>query len=390
VTTPSYTNPRVGIIGGGQLARMTAEAACELEVDVVVLEREAESPAGQIVGPSSEIVGDWRDPEARQTLAAQVDLITLENEFVDAAALVWFVERGTPVLPTPETLRVIQDKLLQKQILTCAGLPVARFQQVSRPADVADAARRFGWPLVLKARRLGYDGHGNATVADPSEVAAAIGRLTGGADTAGPLDLYAEALIPFERELAVMVARRADGALATYPVVDTVQQDHICHEVVAPADMPPGVAEAASAIAAAAVEAVGGIGIVGVELFGLRDGSILVNELAPRPHNSGHYTIEGCLTSQFANHLRAILGWPLRSTDLVAPAVAMVNLLGTRAGPANPRGVAEAAAQPRCFVHLYGKRQVRIGRKMGHVTALGGTREEALATARRAAAMIEW
>jgi 5-(carboxyamino)imidazole ribonucleotide synthase len=381
--------PRVGIIGGGQLARMTAEAAGELGVDVVILEREAGSPAGQIVGAANEIVGDWRDPTARQTLAERVDLVTLENEFVDAAALAAIVELGTPVIPTPDTLRLVQDKLLQKQTLAWAGLPVPDFHPISLPANVAEAAKPLGWPLVLKARRLGYDGHGNATVADESEVEAAIARLAG-ANRAGLLDLYAEAFVPFERELAVMVARRADGVTVTYPVVETLQRDHICHEVVAPADVPSPVAEAAQAIAAAAVDAVGGIGVVGVELFLLPNRTILVNELAPRPHNSGHYTIEGCQTSQFANHLRAVLGWPLGPTDLHAPAASMVNLLGTRAGPADPRGVAEAAAHPRAFVHIYGKREVRLSRKMGHVTALGETRAAALAAARQVAGLIEW
>jgi 5-(carboxyamino)imidazole ribonucleotide synthase len=368
---------------------MTAEAASALVVDVVILEREAGSPASQIVGSANEIVGDWRDPTARQALIERVDLVTLENEFVDAAALAAIVELGTPVLPTPETLRLIQDKLHQKQTLARAGLPVPNFQPVSHSADVVAAAMRLGWPLVLKARRLGYDGHGNATTANESGIDAAIARL-GGSNRGGPLDLYAEAFVPFEWELAVMVARRADGVVATYPVVQTVQRDHICHEVVAPADLLPGVADAARAIATAAVEAVGAIGVVGVELFYLTDGTILVNELAPRPHNSGHYTIEGCPTSQFANHLRAVLGWPLGPTDLVAPAVAMVNLLGTRTGPANPLGVVGAAVQRRTFVHLYGKREVRLGRKMGHVTALGETRAAALAAARQAAALIEW
>jgi 5-(carboxyamino)imidazole ribonucleotide synthase len=389
-TNKTSDGPRVGIIGGGQLARMTAEAAGELGIEVVILDREGDSPAAQVAGHANEIVGDWRDPEARWALASRVDLITLENEFVDASALAWLVERGTPVLPTPDTLRLIQDKLLQKQALTAAGLPVPRFVPVASPADALDAGAALGWPFVLKSRRLGYDGHGNVTVDGPADVAEAIAKLTGRSDWGEPLDLYAEPFVSFEHELAVMVARRVDGEFATYPVVETVQRDHICHEVVVPADLPTEVAEAARRVAAAAVEAVAGVGVVGVELFYLKDGAILVNELAPRPHNSGHYTIEGCRTSQYANHLGAILGWPLGSTELVASAVAMVNLLGTRAAIANARGVAEAATVPLSFLHLYGKRQVRVGRKMGHVTALGDTREEALATARRAAGLIEW
>jgi 5-(carboxyamino)imidazole ribonucleotide synthase len=382
--------PRVGIIGGGQLARMTAEAAAELGVDIVILEREVDSPAGQIVGRANEIVGDWRDPAARRELAHRVDLITLENEFVDAAALEWFVARETPVLPAPATLRLIQDKLLQKQTLAAAGLPVATFHAVSSEAAAIEAGATLGWPYVLKARRLGYDGHGNLTIASPGEVPAAARSLGGAAGQPGPLDLYAEAFVRFGRELAVMVARRPNGETVTYPVVETVQRDHICHEVSCPADIAADVQDRARALATRAVEAVGAVGVVGVELFLLEDGVILVNELAPRPHNSGHYTIEGCRTSQFTNHLRGVLDCRLGSTELVAPACAMVNLLGTRNGEARPSNVDQAAAVPNAIVHFYGKRQVRLGRKMGHVTALGQSTDEAIATARYAARLIEW
>lgn len=386
------SRPRVGILGGGQLGRMTAEAASDLGVEVFILEQEAGSPAGQIVGPDREIAGDWRDPAARGALAERVDLITLESEFVDAAVLQWLVDRGTPVYPGPETLRIVQDKLLQKQTLARAGLPVPRFHPVAGEADLHEAGRQVGWPLVLKARRLGYDGHGNATVEGPAEARGAIWRLS--TDAAGsencPLDLYAEEFVPFVLELAVMVARGRDGAIVVYPVVETVQRDHICHEVVAPARVPRSVAEEARRIAVQAVEAIGAVGVVGVEMFWREDGQVLLNELAPRPHNSGHYTIEACRTSQFANHLRAVLGWPLGPVDLVAPAAAMVNLLGTRAGPANPGGVAEAQTIRCAYLHLYGKREVRPGRKMGHVTALGETPEDALARARTAARAIVW
>ena len=386
---PVDRSPRVGILGGGQLARMTAEAAEELGVDIFVLEAEASSPAGQVVGPDHELVGSWRELPDALRLAELVDIITLENEFVDADLLAVLVERGTPVLPGPETLRLIQDKLLQKQTLAGGGLPVPAFRSVATRDELLAAGEELGWPLVLKARRLGYDGHGNATVAGPAEADAAIARLAGSRPL-GALDLYAEAFIPFVAELAMMVTRGQAGQKIAYPLVETVQRDHICHEVVAPARVPSGVAARAAEIALASVEAVGAVGVVGVELFLLADGAILVNEMAPRPHNSGHYTIEGCETSQFANHLRGVLGWDLGRTDLSAPAVAMVNLLGTRRAPAAPNGLDQASAVARAFVHLYGKREVRPGRKMGHVTALGDSPEEALATARRAASYIGW
>ncbi len=349
---------------------MTAEAARDLGIEIVVLDRDANSPAGQIVGAKNELVGRWSDPIARAALAERVDLVTLENEFVEAAALQWLVDRGTPGYPGPETLRLIQDKLTQKETLRAAGLPVPQFVSVRSIGDLRQAGVRLGWPLVLKARRLGYDGHGNATVPR--------------------LDLFAEAFVAFQSELAVMVVRGRDGATAVYPVVETYQREHICHEVVAPARVDARLAARAREIALRAVETVGAVGVVGVELFCTANGEILINELAPRPHNSGHYTIEACQTSQFANHLRAILGWPLGATELVAPAAAMVNLLGTTLGPARPRGLAAAAAVPGAFVHLYGKREVRPRRKMGHVTALGDSPEDALATAHAAASAIRW
>jgi 5-(carboxyamino)imidazole ribonucleotide synthase len=382
---------RVGILGGGQLALMTAEAAPALGVEVVVLEREAGSPAGRVVGAANEVVGHWSDREALLRLAERVDVVTLENEFVDADQLEWLVEQGRPVYPAPAAIRLIQDKLRQKEALAKAGLPVARFRPVATAADALAAGDELGWPLVLKARRNGYDGYGNALVRAAAEVEPALGKLGGGTSAGGPGGLYVEQWVPFERELACMVVReRGGGEPVPYPVVTTVQRDHICHEVVAPADLPPDVADRARRAAVGAVAATGAVGVVGVELFLLPGGRVLVNELAPRPHNSGHFTIEGCQASQFANHLLAVLGRPLGSTRLVRPAAAMVNLLGTASGPAAPGGVAAASARPETHVHIYGKRQVRPGRKMGHVTALGASPEEAVARAREAAALISW
>jgi 5-(carboxyamino)imidazole ribonucleotide synthase len=375
---------RVGILGGGQLALMTAEAAPGLGVEVVVLEKSAGSPAGRVC---EEMVGDWRDEATRAAFAERCDLITLENEFVDADALEWFVAHGCPVYPRPATVRTIQDKLCQKETLAAAGLPVAPFRAVESAADLRRAGEELGWPLVLKARRNGYDGYGNGTLRSPEDVEAALVRLSGGTSAGGTGGLYVEGWVPFVRELAVMVARGRDGALQPFPLVETVQQNHICHEVVAPAGVPDDVLLRASAAAVGAVEAVDGIGVTGVELFLLEDGRVLVNELAPRPHNSGHYSIEGCRTSQFANHLLGVLGRELGETELVSGGVAMVNLLGTKNGPA---AAIVGEAETGVFVHLYGKREVRVGRKMGHVTALADTPDEALARARRVAESVRW
>ncbi|MBX0326832.1 5-(carboxyamino)imidazole ribonucleotide synthase [Oscillochloris sp. ZM17-4] len=373
---------RLGIFGGGQLAQMLTQAAVSLGVETVIFERGADSPAGRLT--QAEIVGAWDDPALLDTFAGRCDLVTLENEFIDAAILAGLEARGLPVFPGGATLALVQDKLLQKERIAAAGIPVPAFCGVAAPEDLRAAAGDMGWPLLLKARRNGYDGYGNATLRGPEDVAPAWGRLTRGGSP-----LLVEAFVPFVRELAVMVVRGRDGEARAYPVVETVQREHICHIVRAPAPISAAEADAATALAIAAVEAVAGVGIFGVELFALADGRILFNELAPRPHNSGHYTIEACVASQFENHLRAVLGWPLAPTELRAPAAVMVNLLGRRAGPVGPNALRAALAVPGAHIHLYGKRESRVGRKMGHVTALGATLSEAEDLALRAADLVD-
>jgi 5-(carboxyamino)imidazole ribonucleotide synthase len=323
------------------------------------------------------------DEQALAALAENALTVTLENEFVEVAALEWLAARGVPVFPTARTLAAVQDKLEQKQHMRAAGIPLPNFAEVTRPEDITGAGEAWGWPLVLKARRNGYDGYGNATLHGPEDIADACAQL-GWPERA----LLVEAWAPFTRELAVMVARGRAGACVVYPVVETVQQHHICHIVRAPAEGDAAMLDRAAAIARQAVETIDGVGVFGVELFELADGSILYNEIAPRPHNSGHYTIEGCVTSQFENHLRAVLGLPLGSAAMVAPAAVMVILLGKRSGPARADGLAQALAVPGAHVHIYGKLASRIGRKMGHVTALGATVAEAEAAARAAADAI--
>lgn len=372
----------VGILGGGQLARMTAEAAARLGAEVAILERESASPAARMA--AREVVGGWVDHERLRELAQGALVVTLENEFVDAPSLTWLAEQGVPVFPTGQMLATVQDKLAQKRFMRAAGVPVPAFADVTAPEDIARAAAEWGWPVVLKARRNGYDGYGNATLRSPDDVPAAFEKL-GWPER----ELLVEAWVPFERELAVMVARGRDGECVVYPVVETIQRNHICHVVRAPAQVTPEVAAQAAAIALRAVEAINGIGVFGVELFETSAGEVLYNEIAPRPHNSGHYTIEGCVTSQFENHLRAVLGLPLGSAEMTAPAAVMVNLLGTRNGPARAEGLARALAVPGAHVHIYGKLASRLGRKMGHVTALGATVAEAETRARAAADAIQ-
>jgi 5-(carboxyamino)imidazole ribonucleotide synthase len=372
---------RIGIFGGGQLAQMLTQAAISLGVEIVICERLPDSPAARYTQYA--VVGPWEDETVLTAFARQCDLVTLENEFIDAGILERIETHGVPVWPRPATVAVVQDKLRQKERLASAGLTVPPFRAVTTPDDVLTAAQEFGWPLVLKTRRNGYDGYGNATIRTAEEVIPAWERLTRGGSP-----LLVEAWVPFMCELAVMVVRGRDGTTLAYPVVETVQQNHICHVVRVPAPVDAKLAAQAIDLAVAAIQAIDGVGIFGVELFALADGQVLINELAPRPHNSGHYTIEACVTSQFENHLRAVLGWPLGPTTLRTPAAVMVNLLGQRNGPINPSAIVAALAVPGAHVHFYGKREERIGRKMGHVTALGATLAEAEAIARRAASLV--
>jgi len=368
----------VGIAGAGQLARMTCLAAWPLGLRVAVLGGRDEPAAPMAAGV---VEGDWRDAGAVRALGAAVGVVTLENEFVDAAALASVQAAGTPVRPNPAALSRVQDKALQKELLRGAGLPTAAFLVVEHPRELAAAGRDLGWPLMMKARRLGYDGYGNATCIDEAQAREAMTRLDAGEG------VLVEAMIGFEHELAAMVARSPSGGEACYPVVETIQRNHVCNEVIAPAPIPPDARARARQVSLAAARAAEGVGVTGVEMFLSPAGEVLVNELAPRPHNSGHYSIEACETSQFENHLRGVLDLPLGDVRMRSPAAAMVNLLGSSTGPARPATAAALAVED-AHLHLYDKAEVRPGRKMGHVTALGDTPAIALERARRAAAAV--
>ncbi|MDA0576710.1 MAG: 5-(carboxyamino)imidazole ribonucleotide synthase [Verrucomicrobia bacterium] len=371
--------PRLGIIGGGQLAKMTAAAAAPFGCEVVVMERQADFPAQSV--DTQALIGDWDNPQELLKLGPLVDVVTLENEFVSTVALAALVKAGHKLWPAVRTLELVQDKLQQKRVFAGAGLPTARFAD----APTQQAVLAFGFPAVLKKRLHSYDGKGNATVRDEAELEAAWRKLDGDQHP-----LYVEAFCPFERELAIIITRGQNGEAVQYPVVETINKDHICHIVKAPAMVPDAVATQVRDVAGRAVSAVDGVGSFGLEFFLLSDGRVLLNEIAPRVHNTGHYTIEACVCSQFENHVRAVLGWPLGSPALVAPAAAMVNLLGFDDGAGRPDGLAEALQIPGAHVHVYGKAQSRRGRKMGHVTALGQNVEDAAAIAQRAAGCMQF
>jgi 5-(carboxyamino)imidazole ribonucleotide synthase len=381
LTGPKNYPVRLGIIGGGQLARMTAIAALPLGVEVVVLEKNPHSPAARL-SPDC-IVGDWADRETLLRFAAQCEVVTLENEFVDAAALEVLEKAGHKIFPSARCIAMVQDKFTQKSALQNAGLAVPGFCAVKSPEEIVAAGNHFGWPVVLKTRRNGYDGKGNFTLKSPTDVTVGWQALGGDKN-----ELMVEAWFPFVKELAVIVTRGRDGATAVYPVVETVQRNHVCHVVKAPAQISDELAKRAAALAKRAVEAVGGVGSFGVEMFLSATGELAINELAPRVHNSGHYTIEACDCSQFENHVRAVLGWPLGNPLMVAPTAVMVNLLGAKKTSGQPHGLDAALRMTGARVHLYGKLMSGPGRKMGHITVLENSVDEAQAIAECAAKQI--
>ena len=354
--------PTIGILGGGQLAKMTAQAASALDIDVIVFAKKADEPALKLV--PNHMIGAWDDEDLLKQFAEQCELVTLESEFVPPEILRRIEALDTPVYASSVTLDLVRDKLMQKRHMQQAGIDVPRFTKVMVGSDILEASVEYGFPVMLKARTMGYDGYGNVLIRRAHDIEAALEKLNG-------RELMVEALVNFVRELAVIVARSRTGEIRVYPVVETVQKNNICHTVRCPAPIDESTAKLATDMAIAAVEAIDGVGVFGVEMFELPHNQVLFNEIAPRPHNSGHYTIEGTITSQFENHIRAILGWPLGDVAQIAPATVMINILGEREGPPNPTALSDALSVGGVHWHLYGKSQVRPGRKMGHVTILG-------------------
>lgn len=374
--------PRLGIIGEGQLARMLALAAAPLGIEVQILGAGAQGPAIWLAKQA--LSGNCNDPAQLQRLAVLSDVLTLENEFVDAGALRTLEQAGHTLFPTAGSVALVQDKLTQKETLSREGLPLPAFRAIASPGQLHQCAAEWGWPVLLKARRNGYDGKGNITVRGAEEVGPAWERLRGEEQA-----LYAEAYCAFQRELAVVVTTGRDGSTVCYPLVETVQQDHVCHLVRAPARLPAATVTAASRLACEAVAAVGAVGSFAVEMFLMPEQTLLINELAPRVHNSGHYSIEACHCSQFENHVRAVMGWPLGDPDMHCRAAVMVNILGQgSAGPGHLQAWSEALAVPGVHLHDYGKEQGRWGRKMGHLTVIGDDPGEVEQRALQAAALL--
>jgi 5-(carboxyamino)imidazole ribonucleotide synthase len=340
---------RVGILGGGQLGRMLALAGIPWGLQFRVLEPAREAATDPV---AERVVGEYEDYAALADFVRGLDLVTFEFENVPVATTRWLALR-VPVYPPPDALEIAQDRLLEKRFFERIGIPVPAFRAVDRRDDYDAAVKAIGLPAVLKTRRFGYDGKGQAVLRTAADVEATWQSL-------GGRPLILEQFVPFERELSILAVRGRGGAMAIYPLVENLHRHGILHRSLAPAaDLTPRLQAQAEQYAASALRSLGYVGVLAIEFFAVGD-RLLANEMAPRVHNSGHWTIEGAATSQFENHLRAVVGWPLGST---APhgLSGMWNLIGTLPDPA------EVLAVPGAHLHLYGK-SPRPGRKLGHVT----------------------
>ncbi len=371
------TFPVIGVVGGGQLARMMAGPAVELGLELHVL---AEGPdVSAVAAVAHAEVGDYRDPQTLRAFAAGVDVVTFDHEHVPGELLEELAAEGVAIHPSPAALQHAQDKLVMRRAVEELGLPNPRWSAVSTAAEVEAFAAGTGWPVVLKTPRGGYDGKGVLVLRDASGMAAADGWFTGG-------DLLVEQFVPFSRELSVLVARRPSGEAVTWPVVESIQVDSVCDEVIAPApELPVEVADAVTAAALLLAERLDVTGVMAVELFETpgSGAGYLVNELAMRPHNSGHWTMDGAVTGQFEQHLRAVLDLPLGATDAVGTHTVMKNVLGGANTDIYAGYQSAMSSGPSAKVHFYGK-DVRPGRKIGHVNALAGPGEPLSAVRARA------
>lgn len=377
-------NLKLGFLGAGQLARMSALQAFRFGIQVAVFSDRPENEPVQFMTPYS-TSGSFSSVEDMVAFAKECDVITLENEFISSAILKEVQEKsGTPIFPSPDSFALIENKLIEKQTFEDAGIPVTPYQLVRSEDDLKEFGEDYGWPYLLKSSKGGYDGYGNETVKDLKSAKQAFEKLGGDKGR----DIVAEAFVDFTNEIAVQVARNETGTVV-YPCCETVQKDHICVAVLSPAPVDQHFREKAQELAVKATEAIDGKGIFAFEFFLTKEGKVLLNESAPRPHNSGHYTIEGTVASQFENHVRAVLGLPLGSPKMKAPAVAMINLLGTHKRPAQTEDVLEGFEQEDGHLHVYGKVQSKVGRKMAHYTLLGQSLEETYKTAMHVTRNIE-
>nr|CAB3475868.1 unnamed protein product [Digitaria exilis] len=368
----------VGVLGGGQLGKMLCQAASQMGIKIVILDPLQGCPASSVC--HEHVVGSFSDGDAVREFSKMCGVLTVEIEHVDAATLEKLEKQGVDCEPKASTISIIQaifsclsqqsDKYRQKKHFSKFGIPLPDFMEVDSLQSIEKAGEMFGYPLMVKSKRNAYDGRGNAVAQKKEELSSVVSSL-GGFEHG----LYVERWTPFVKELSVIVARSRDGSTVCYPVVETVHKDNICHVVEAPAEVSDKIKKSATGVAEKAIKSLEGAGVFAVELFLTEDDQILLNEVAPRPHNSGHHTIESCYTSQYEQHLRAILGIPLGDPSMKAPAAIMYNILGEDEGEAGfflaHQLIERALNIPGASVHWYAKPEMRKQRKMGHITIVG-------------------
>ncbi|MFC0234843.1 5-(carboxyamino)imidazole ribonucleotide synthase [Fictibacillus phosphorivorans] len=364
----------LGILGGGQLGRMMALSAREMGLNVVVLEPGENSPCGQVA--DHQITTAYDDREGIKKLAEQSDVVTYEFENIDAESANWLEENAN--LPQgSRLLSVTQHRLKEKETLQKAGVPVAPYRPVTDLRSLQLAVEELGYPSVLKTCRGGYDGKGQFVIKQESDLEIAATLLE------KETDCVLEAWVDFEKEISVIITRSVSGEVKSFPIAENIHKENILHQTIAPARITNKTADQAKLLAGSIATELELVGTLAVEMFVAKDGTIYVNELAPRPHNSGHYTIEACETSQFDQHVRAVCNWPLGNTELIKPAV-MINILGEH----HETVLREIGNLGEAKLHLYGKKEAKAKRKMGHITVLGDTIEQALEKAEKVSALF--
>lgn len=367
---------RVGIIGGGQLGKMIAHEARRMSLKVIVLDPTEGCPASGIA--DEQIVADFKDERAIMRLAGKSDVLTYEIELASSTALKDLEARTYPVRPAPETLHIVQNKFRQKSFLRQHKIDVADFERVRSEDHLYQLCDNFGFPVMLKACENSYDGRGNFLITSREQVRDAFNYFS-------EKELMVEKFVPFTKEISIMVARNPSGEVASFPVAENIHKNGILDTSIVPAGINQEVELKAKSIAEMTMEVLKGAGIFGIEMFVTKKRDVLINEIAPRPHNSGHYTNEACSVSQFEQHLRAVLDLPLSKPELLCPAV-MVNILGNEhsTGSYTIKGLRRLLSVPGVKLYVYGKKTSKPGRKLGHFTATGRTVEEAVMRAANA------
>lgn len=371
----NYSSLKLGIIGGGQLGKIMSQKAKKMGFHVTILDPTFNCPAAQV--SDKHIMGGFHDKEKLEQLVQETDVTTFELEHVDTSILKELYDNGHKIHPSPYVIELIQNKYEQKKLLDEHGIPVPKYKSVTSEDDL----KSFGFPVIQKAKKEGYDGKGVMMLKSPEDIKNSIKS-----------ESFIEELVDIDKELAIIVARNIEGEIKCYPVVEMIFDDrvNICDIVMAPARISEAIAQKVVDISVKSIQVLDGVGIFGVELFLTKKGEVLVNEIAPRPHNSGHYTVEACATSQFEQIIRAVTNLPLGSTKLISPAV-MVNLLGEEGFEGEPiiEGIHDALEIPELSFHFYGKSYTKPFRKMGHITVLDNDIDEAFKKAMKAKAILK-